>query len=44
MFGGYPWEAFPFLKGNKGEVDLQERKGEGLGGEEGGKTAVGMHI
>ena len=43
MFAWYP-SAACFLKGNKGEVDLQERKGEGLGGEEGGEIAVEMHI
>jgi hypothetical protein len=26
MFGGYLWEAFSFLKGNRGKVDLREKE------------------
>lgn len=44
MFGCYPWEACPLLKGNRGGMDVGEREGreEGLREEEGEETVVKM--
>lgn len=42
MFCEHLWEARPFLNRNEGGVAGWGRDGEGLGRENGGKTAVGM--
>lgn len=46
MFGLYPWEACPFVKGNEGGMDLEEREGgrEGQGAEKGGKARSQYNI
>lgn len=44
MFGWYPWEACPFLTGNRGGVDLEERKDRGEAGRGEGKVNCGEDI
>jgi hypothetical protein len=44
MFILCSWEVFPFLKGNRGEVNLREWGGEeGLGGGNKREAVVGMY-
>ena len=44
MFSLCSWEVFPFLKGNRGEVNLREWGGEeGLGGGNKREAVVGMY-